>query len=94
MVTTDYGFNLSATRDVAVHQDDPQKLGEIIGAVMTIKIVLPMAGEVVLAFLVLLIPTFRQYWPLYSVVYLTVVGAALLPISRLRAMRFSLDLAC
>ncbi|OFC60712.1 hypothetical protein BAE30_07405 [Acidithiobacillus caldus] len=94
VVATDYGFNLSATRDVAVHRDEPQKLGEITGAVMTIKIVLPMAGAVVLAFSVLLIPTFRQYWPLYRVVYLTVAGAALLPISRLRAKRFSLDLAC
>ncbi len=79
VVATDYGFNLSATRDVAVHREDPQKLGEIIGAVMTIKVALALAGAVVLAFLIFLIPTFRQPWPLYSVVYLTVVGATLFP---------------
>ena len=79
VVATDYGFNLSATRDVAVHRDDPQKLGEIIGAVMTIKIALAMVGALVLACLVLLIPTFRQHWPLYSVVYLTVIGATFFP---------------
>lgn len=79
VVATDYGFNLSATRDVAVHRENPQKLGEIIGAVMTIKIVLAVTGALVLACLVLLIPTFRQHWPLYSVVYLTVVGATLFP---------------
>lgn len=79
VVATDYGFNLSATRDVAIHREDPQKLAEIIAAVMTIKIILALAGAIVLAFLVWLVPTFRQHWMLYSVVYLTVLGATLFP---------------
>lgn len=79
VVATDYGFNLSATRDVAVYREDSQKLGEIIGAVMAIKIALATAGASLLALLILLVPTFRQHWPLYAVVYLTVVGATFFP---------------
>ena len=79
VVATDYGFNLSATRDVAVHRDDLQKLGEIISAVMAIKILLSLVGAGVLGLLTWTIPTFHRHWPLYLVVYLTVAGATLFP---------------
>jgi len=79
VVATDYGFNLSATRDVAIHRENPQKLAEIIIAVMTIKIVLALLGAMILAALISVVPTFRQYWSLYAVVYLTVLGATLFP---------------
>jgi PST family polysaccharide transporter len=79
VVLTDYGFNLSATREVAVHRDDPHKLGEIIGAVMGIKVALALAGAVLLCIMVMAIPTFHSHWPLYLIVYLTVFGATLFP---------------
>jgi PST family polysaccharide transporter len=79
VVATDYGFNLSATRDVAVHRDNPQKLGEIISAVMAIKILLALAGAAILGAFTWMVPTFHQHWPLYLVVYLTVAGATLFP---------------
>lgn len=78
-VATDYGFNLSATREVAVHRENPQKLAQIISAVMTIKIALAVVGAGVLALVVFLIPSFYVYWPLYAVVYLSVLGATLFP---------------
>lgn len=79
VVATDYGFNLSATREVAVHRDNPQKLGEIISAVMVIKILLALAGAAILGALIWIVPTFHQHWLLYLVVYLTVAGATLFP---------------
>ncbi|MHB8367209.1 MAG: flippase [Acidithiobacillus sp.] len=79
VVATDYGFNLSATRDVAVHRDDPEKLGEIVSAVMSIKVTLFFAGALLLSLLVAFIPTFHTHWALYLIVYLTVMGATLFP---------------
>ncbi len=79
VVATDYGFNLSATREVAVHREDPRKLGEIVGAVMAVKIALAAAGVLLLGALVFTIPVFRARWALYLVVYLAVAGATLFP---------------
>jgi len=79
VVLANYGFNLSATREVAVHRDDPQKLGEIVSSVVTIKVLLAFAGWVLLAAIVLAISAFRKHWALYLIVYLTVVGSTLFP---------------
>ncbi|WP_414041107.1 flippase [Acidithiobacillus sp. M4-SHS-6] len=79
VVATDYGFNLSATKDVAVYRNDPEKLGELVSAVMAIKLVLSVAGGLVLGVLVATIPTFHGHWSLYLVVYLAVAGATLFP---------------
>jgi PST family polysaccharide transporter len=79
IVATDYGFNLSATREVAVHRGDPKKLGEIVSAVMAIKITLFVSGGMLLALLVSTITTFYQYRALYLIVYISVMGATFFP---------------
>lgn len=45
---TDYGFNLSATRDVAIHQEDKNKISNIFWSVMACKFMLMLLGVVVL----------------------------------------------
>jgi PST family polysaccharide transporter len=79
VVATDYGFNLSATRDVAVHRDDAERLGQIVSAVMAIKLALLLAGAIILSALVSTIPEFRHEWSLYLVVYVAVIGTTLFP---------------
>jgi PST family polysaccharide transporter len=79
VVLTDYGFNLSATRDVAIYRTNYRKLGEIISSVMVIKIFLLLCGAVLLLVLIALVPNFRGQWGLYLVVYLAVLGNILFP---------------
>ncbi len=45
-VLCDYGFNLSATKDIAIYRDDKQKINQIFSNIYYIKLVL-----VILAFL-------------------------------------------
>ncbi len=40
MFLTDYGFNLSATREIAVHRTDIRKVSEIFWSVISIKTVI------------------------------------------------------
>lgn len=75
----DYGFNLSATRSVAVLREDVEALSRLVSAVMLVKLFLMLTGFVAMLGIVLLVPVFNRDWPLYVLVYLTVVGNALFP---------------
>ncbi len=79
VVLTDYGFNLSATREVAVNRDNPVKVGEIISSVLLIKLILMLLGALVLCVLVYSISTFYSHAELFLVVYLSVIGNTLFP---------------
>ena len=80
VVLTNYGFNLSATRSVALVRDDPEHLSSLFSAVMIVKSTLMVLGFGVMLLIVKLVPGFDRDWPLYVVVYLTVVGNVLFPI--------------
>jgi PST family polysaccharide transporter len=80
VIAVDYGFNLSATRTVALVRDDPEKLSRLYSAVMIIKTVLMLLGFIAMLFLVWMVPTFRGDWLLYCLVFLTVVGNVLFPV--------------
>lgn len=79
VVATDYGFNLSATRAVALVRDDPEQLSDLVSAVMIVKAALMCAGFGVLILLVQSIPLLHQDKSLYFLVYLTVIGNVLFP---------------
>ena len=80
VVLTDYGFNLSATRAVALVRDDPTKLSRLFSAVMIVKAALMTIGFGVMLLIVWVVPGFAQDWPLYILVYLMVVGSVLFPV--------------
>ena len=60
LTLTDYGFSLSATREVAVHREDPEKVSEIFSAVMLLRFLLVVLSLVALGVLVLGIPRLRE----------------------------------
>ncbi|AMW77516.1 polysaccharide biosynthesis protein [Acinetobacter sp. TGL-Y2] len=80
IVLTDYGFNFSATREVANHKDDKNKLVEIFSSVMTIKILLLLVSFIILLFLILCFEKIGNDAQLYILTFGTVVGQVLFPV--------------
>lgn len=80
MILTDYGFNLTATREVAVKRDEPGRVSEIFSAVMVGKGLLVVLGWVVLWGVVMVTPKLRPDTELYLWSYLGVVGNWLFPL--------------
>ena len=80
LVLSDFGFNLSATREISIHRDDPQKIGEVFSAVMLIKLMLVAVGLLALVILVFSVEKFRQDALVYLFSFGTVIGQAIFPI--------------
>jgi len=77
---TDYGFNLSATREVSVNRKDKNKISEIFSAVMTIKFVFTVISIFILIGFIFFIPKFRNDGLLYIFTFGMVLGKVLFPI--------------
>lgn len=76
---TDYGFNLSAPRNISINRNDNVKLSEIVSAVLSIKIILLFLSMLILA---LIVETFDLFSIQREVFYLSfglVIGSVLFP---------------
>jgi PST family polysaccharide transporter len=65
VILTDYGFNLSATREISLCRNDPRRLSEIFSAVMLLKLLLTVASFFALVAAVFAVPRLRGDWPVY-----------------------------
>lgn len=79
-ILVDYGFNLSATREVSIHREDRKKITEIFSSVMIIKCILIGASFILLTAIVFSFDKFSINWEVYFGAFLVVVGQALFPI--------------
>lgn len=79
LIFTDYGFNLSATRQISLHRNDSKKINEIVSAVYSIKLLLVAISVIVLLILVKSIPRFQEYDFIYLFTFGSVIGQSLFP---------------
>ncbi|HOJ16718.1 MAG TPA: flippase [Caldisericia bacterium] len=79
-ILTDYGFNLSATRDVSINRDNKQKINEIFSSVMIIKFFLCIISFLILSICLIFIPKFRDDWVVYIFTFFGVIGQVLFPV--------------
>lgn len=79
-IFTDYGFNLSATRDVALNRENPAKIAEIVNTVLVTKFFLFFIGLLLLVALLLIFPTLKAEKWLYLGSYSIVLGQILFPV--------------
>src|SRR5215470_2218422 len=80
VILTDYGFNLSATKRIALARDNRQEVSRIFWSVILVKTLLMLLGALVMGAIVLSIPRFRADAPLYAIAYIAVVGSVLFPL--------------
>ncbi|WP_296385183.1 oligosaccharide flippase family protein, partial [Winogradskyella sp.] len=76
---TQFGFSLSAVRDLSKNQDNPQRLEEIYNAVINTKFFLLILSAIVFALLIIIVPAFSEYYLLYIFSFGLVVGDVLFP---------------
>lgn len=80
VIFTDYGFNLSATREISINRENKDKVSKIFSSVMVVKFSLLVISFLVLTGLVLVIPKFRGDWLIYLFTFGMVLGQVLFPV--------------
>jgi len=79
-VVTDYGFNLTATKEISLYREDKNKVEEIFSAVMSIKLLLLLLSFLVLYALTLMFESLYAYQEIYLLTFGNIVGQVLFPI--------------
>jgi len=79
-VLVDYGFNLSATREISIHRDDKSKLTEIFSSVIGIKAILLVISFLILTIIIFSLERFSADVTFYLLSFLVVIGNAIFPI--------------
>jgi polysaccharide transporter, PST family len=77
---TDYGFNVSATREISINKNNKEKINEIFSNVISTKILLSLVAGVILFVLVLFIPKFNDESYAFLLGFSIVLGQTLLPV--------------
>jgi PST family polysaccharide transporter len=80
MSLVDYGFNLTATRRIAIHRDDPAEISRIFSSVMAAKVFLTVLGFALMLTVVLSTPKLRPNLGLFCICFMLVVGDLLFPL--------------
>ncbi|MGB6689726.1 MAG: flippase [Terracidiphilus sp.] len=75
----DYGFNLSATRELAVRRDDPVLRSELYSTVMAIKCGFCLLSFLILCTLVHFVPRIHDNGPIFFASFGIVVGTMMFP---------------
>ena len=87
-IITDYGFNLSATREAAIYREDEAKKSEIFSSVMSIKLLLCILTFIILMLIVVFIPKFNADLMVYILTFGMVIGYMLFPTWFFQAMEY------
>lgn len=78
-IFTDYGFNLSATREISINREDHRKVSELFSSVMVTKTLLMIISFIIMLAVVLSFDKFRSHGILYFFTFGLVIGNLLMP---------------
>lgn len=80
IILTDYGFGLSATRQIAVNRHNQNNLSNVFNSVMVIKFMLLIISFIILLLLIVFIPKLKLYKAVFILSFFMVVGSAIYPV--------------
>ncbi|MCH9028782.1 MAG: flippase [Bacteroidetes bacterium] len=80
VIIVDFGFSLSATREIAVNRNNPQKINEIFWSIMAIKTVFLMVCLAILLSVISYFDKFKADYQIYLLSYGVAVGQAYFPV--------------
>lgn len=80
IILVDFGFELTATREISVHREDKQKVTEIFSSVIYIKLLLLILSFLVMNAVVFSFKQFSGEWELYYLSFGMVIGQILFPV--------------
>ncbi len=80
IILTDYGFELSATREIAMHRHNSANSSNIFNSVMVIKVFLLIFSYGILCLISLFIPKIHDNFIVFQLSFLMVVGNAIYPV--------------
>ncbi|MEO5591782.1 MAG: oligosaccharide flippase family protein [Chitinophagaceae bacterium] len=73
----DYGFNLTATKDIVLHRDDQLKISRIFFTVLATRLLITAFLFILLLIAIAFIPVFKEHFILYSLAFTYVIGQSL-----------------
>lgn len=79
VILTDFGFNLSASRDIALHKDNINKIYQIWSSVMIVKFALSLLGFVLIVISSFIFERIYENFLLYALAYTAIIGNLIYP---------------
>lgn len=76
---SDWGFNYTATRDVAKNRNDIERVSDIFSSVFWARCLLMIVSFIILVFLIILIPKFREDANVIFATFLMIPGYIMFP---------------
>ena len=94
-ILMDYGFSVSATKEISLYRNEHAQVSKIFSAVMLVKLALAFISLILLAIIVYFVPKFRNDWPVYVLSFGAVMGNTIFPVwffQGLEKMKYIADL--
>lgn len=80
IIFTDYGFQISATKEIALHKHTIEKLSSIVNNTIKTKLTLCAFAFLLYCVVIYTVPTFSKYSSFYLLTFIMVVGQSFVPI--------------
>lgn len=79
LILVDYGFSVSATREISLYRKEKNRVSAVFSSVMTVKITLAIISFFILFLILNFIPKFKEDWMVYLLSFGAIIGNVLFP---------------
>lgn len=76
----DYGFNISATREISTHKDDKEYVSKVFFSVFFIKIFLLLISTILITIIIFSFELFKENYLLHYISFSMIIGQMLFPV--------------